>query len=105
MQILNTSIDPSSKEFISNQKAFDSIMKSWRLCLRQVESGGGEEAVRKHKARGKMTARERIAKLIDPGTPFLELSALAAWDMYENDAPGAGLVTGIARVSGREIVI
>lgn len=76
-----------------------------RLHLENVRLGGGREAVERHKARGKWTARERIQNLIDPGTEFLEFSALAAHAMYEGDAPGAGLVTGMGIIKGRECVI
>jgi acetyl-CoA carboxylase carboxyltransferase component len=71
----------------------------------QVAHGGGERALERHRSRGKLTARERIERLIDPGTAFLELNALAAWDVYDGQAPGAGIVTGIGVVSGRECVI
>src|SRR5437660_8996154 len=71
----------------------------------RVARGGGEQALEKHRARGKLTARERIDRLVDPDTAFLELSALAAWGMYDGQAPGAGIVTGIGVVMGRECVI
>ncbi len=67
--------------------------------------GGGERAVERHRARGKLLARERIDRLVDPGTAFLELNALAAWDVYDGQAPSAGIVTGIGVVEGRECVI
>jgi acetyl-CoA carboxylase carboxyltransferase component len=70
-----------------------------------VAHGGGEEALRRHRGRGKLTARERIDRLVDPDTAFLELSALAAWDMYDGAAPAAGIVTGIGVVEGRECVV
>ncbi|HST68469.1 MAG TPA: carboxyl transferase domain-containing protein [Solirubrobacterales bacterium] len=73
--------------------------------LERVRGGGGPKAVERHRGRGKMTARERIENLCDPGTPFLELSALAAHGMYDGDAPGAGIVAGIGIVSGRHCVI
>src|SRR5436189_233158 len=71
----------------------------------QVARGGGEKALEKHRSRGKLTARERIDRLLDPDTGFLELSALAAWDMYDGQAPGAGIVTGIGVIEGRECVL
>src|SRR5512132_1068273 len=71
----------------------------------QVAQGGGEKALEKHRSRGKLTARERIDRLLDPDTAFLELSALAAWEMYEGQAPGAGIVTGIGAIEGRECVL
>ena len=70
-----------------------------------VAAGGGEKAVERHRSRGKLTARERIDRLVDPGTAFLELNALAAWELYDGDAPSAGIVTGIGVVEGRECVI
>src|SRR5918995_1190817 len=70
-----------------------------------VARGGGQKAVERHRSRGKMTARERIERLVDPGSAFLELSALAAWDMYEGQAPAAGIVTRIGVVEGQECVI
>ena len=71
----------------------------------QVARGGGEKATERHRSRGKLTARERIDRLVDPGGAFLELNALAAWDMYEGQAPAAGIVTGIGVVEGRQCVI
>src|SRR5438094_7015279 len=71
----------------------------------QVVLGGGEKAVERHRSRGKLTARERIDRLVDPGSAFLELSALAAWDLYDGDAPGAGIVTGIGVIEGSECVV
>src|SRR5437868_2294322 len=71
----------------------------------QVARGGGEKAVERHRSRGKLTARERIDRLVDPDTAFLELNALAAWDLYDGEAPSAGIVTGIGVVEGRECVI
>src|SRR5205807_1374531 len=70
-----------------------------------VASGGGEAALEKHRSRGKLTARERIDRLVDPDSAFLELNALAAWEMYERQSPGAGIVTGIGVVESRECVV
>src|SRR6187397_2577015 len=70
-----------------------------------VAAGGGEKAVERHRSRGKLTARERIERLLDPGTAFLELNALAAWELYDGDAPSAGIVTGVGVVEGRQCVI
>ncbi len=70
-----------------------------------VAAGGGEKAVERHRSRGKLTARERIDRLVDPGTAFLELNALAAWELYDGDAPSAGIVTGIGVVEGRQCAI
>src|SRR5580765_674919 len=70
-----------------------------------VTRGGGEKALEKHRTRGKLTARERVDRLLDPSTAFLELAALAAWDVNEGQAPGAGIVTGIGTIEGREAVL
>src|SRR5947208_15416367 len=71
----------------------------------QVARGGGDKAVERHRERGKLTARERIDRLIDPDSAFLELNALAAWELYDGQAPSAGIVTGIGVVEGQECVI
>src|SRR5579885_974244 len=71
----------------------------------EVAAGGGERAVERHRSRGKLLARERIDRLVDPGTAFLELHALAAWNEYDGQAPSAGTVTGVGVVEGRECVI
>src|SRR5262249_27719253 len=71
----------------------------------QAKRGGGEKSLQRHRDQGKMPVRERIGQLLDPSSPFLELSALAAWDLYDGDAPAAGIVTGIGRVSGREVLV
>src|SRR5689334_20372609 len=71
----------------------------------QVARGGGEKAMERHRSRGKLPARERVDRLVDPGTAFLELNALAGWDLYDGGAPSAGIVTGIGVVEGRECVV
>ena len=91
--IIETHIDTSSEDFKKNRLALLEQVQKWRALAEKAKLGGGEEAMKKHKSRGKMTARERIENLIDPGTAFLEFSTLAAFDMYEGQAPGAGVVT------------
>jgi acetyl-CoA carboxylase carboxyltransferase component len=81
------------------------LVAELRERLAATRQGGGPRYLQRHREQGKLPARERIDKLLDPGSPFLELSALAAWDMYDNEAPAAGIVTGIGRVSGREALI
>src|SRR5262245_20979620 len=81
------------------------LVAELRQRLAVVREGGGARYLERHRAQGKLPVRERIDKLLDPASPFLELSPLAAWQMYEDDAPGAGLVTGIGRTSGHEVVI
>ncbi len=81
------------------------LMKTFRERLAQIHQGGGPQAVERHKSRGKLTARERIALLTDPGSEFLEFSPFAAFGCYDNEAPAAGLVTGLGVVQGKECVI
>ena len=92
-----------SSEDRSQRNLDDLEMLRERLYV--VEQGGGAAQMARHRSRGKLPARERIEALIDPGTPFLELSPLAAWGMYDGDAPSAGIVTGVGLVAGREVVI
>jgi len=102
---LETKIDVNSKEFKQNRKAFLKLLDDYKSVLGEVTKGGSDSAISKHKERGKLLARERINKLIDPNTPFLELSQLAAYNQYDNGFPSAGIVTGIGVVHGRETVI
>src|SRR6202043_2712820 len=81
------------------------LIDDLRAKVVELGRGGAEEARQKHLARGKLLPRERVQRLLDPGTPFLELSPLAAYGMYDNAAPGAGVITGIGRVSGKECMI
>jgi 3-methylcrotonyl-CoA carboxylase beta subunit/propionyl-CoA carboxylase len=96
---------PRGPDFDRNHEVNLGLVAELRDRLELVRRGGGEEAVAKHRARGKLLARDRIDLLVDPGSPFLELSPLAAWDMYDGDAPSAGIVTGIGVVGGREVAI
>src|SRR4051812_39072149 len=105
MERLSSQIRPSSPDFRTNLSRMTALVAELRERTALVREGGGAPAVERHRAQGKLPARERIERLIDPGSPLLELSALAAWDMYDGEAPGAGLVTAVARVSGREVVI
>ncbi len=105
MAVLESRVDPLSAEFAANRAHNLALVEELRSRLRTVREGGGAEAVRRHKERGKLLARERIERLIDPGTPFLELSPLAANGMYDDEAPAAGMVTGIGSVEGKEVAI
>ena len=105
MFTLKTKIDTTSTEFKSNRQQFVNLLEEYRQRLRSVTGGGSERAVKLHKDRGKLLARERINLLVDRNTPFLELSSLAAYDQYNNDFPSAGIVTGIGVIHGRETVI
>ena len=105
MAQLVSKIDTRSKEFADNRAAMQPLVEDLRSTLRRNAVGGSAAARDKHSKSGKLLARERIAALLDPGAPFLELSALAAHGVYGEDLPGAGLVTGIGRVSGRECMV
>ena len=105
MGILKSRIDRSSPEFQENTRYFQEQLAQLNERIQQVQQGGGAEAIARHRKRNKLLARERIELLCDPDTPFLELSPLAAWDMYENEAPSAGIVTGIGVVEGQECII
>jgi len=105
MGILESHVDRSSPDFQENTRYFQQILSQLSDRIQQVQMGGGEEAIARHRKRNKLLARERVQLLCDPDTPFLELSPLAAWDMYENDAPSAGIVTGIGVVEGQECMI
>ncbi|MBN8744039.1 MAG: methylcrotonoyl-CoA carboxylase [Thiomonas arsenitoxydans] len=105
MPILDTRLNPRSAEFTANAAALQALVDDLRARQARVAEGGGEAARAKHVARGKLLPRERVAALLDPGSPFLEFSPLAAHGLYDNAAPGAGIITGIGRVSGRECVI
>lgn len=91
--------------FERRQERMESLVAELRERTVQVSQGGGEKATERHRSRGKLTARERVDRLVDPGGAFLELNALAAWDLYEGQAPAAGMVTGVGVVAGRECVI
>ncbi len=98
-------IDIRSKEFADNRSAMQPLVDDLRATLQRNTAGGSAAARAKHTKAGKLLARERICALLDPGSPFLELSALAAQGVYGEDLPGAGLITGVGRVSGRECMV
>ncbi len=119
MEPLNSLIKTTSPEFTSNRDRMLALLGELKSRTAQVREGGGARYVarhreqggvvrerrRYHREQGKLPVRERIEKLLDPETPFLELSALAAWDLYDNEAPAAGIITGIGRVSGRDVMV
>ncbi len=105
MPQLESRLNPRSPEFQANAQAMQALVDDLRQRLTEVAQGGGEAARAKHVARGKLLPRERVERLLDPGTPFLEIGALAAHEMYDGEAPGAGMIAGIGRISGIECVI
>src|SRR5262245_14293286 len=105
MTALASAIDPTSGEFIRNAEALQALVADLRGKLDMAVQGGREEARARHAGRGKLLARERVNLLLDPGTPFLELSPLAAYGLYGGDVHSASIITGIGRVSGRECMV
>jgi 3-methylcrotonyl-CoA carboxylase beta subunit/propionyl-CoA carboxylase len=102
---LETHIDPRSDDFTRNHERMATLVAELRERTALARQGGGEKYLQRHREQGKLPVRDRIDQLLDPGSPFLEFSALAAWDLYDQEAPGAGIVTGIGRVSGREVIV
>lgn len=105
MKLLESHVDPHGEAFSRNAAAMRGLVAELRTRLRRVRNCGGPEALARHRKRGKLTARERIDRLADPLTPFLEFSALAAEGVYDDPTPSAGMVTGIATVEGRQCVV
>jgi 3-methylcrotonyl-CoA carboxylase beta subunit len=103
--ILETRVERGSDEFAANRGRMEELVGELRERTAKVAEGGGTEAVERHRTRGKMLARERVEALLDPGSSFLELNALAAWDLYEGEAPAAGILIGIGVIDGRECVV
>ena len=104
MGVLTTQVDRDAT-FERRRAGMEELVAQLRERTADVARGGGEKAVERHRSRGKLTARERIDRLTDPGAAFLELNALAAWDLYDGQAPSAGIVTGIGVVEGRQCVL
>jgi 3-methylcrotonyl-CoA carboxylase beta subunit len=105
MPIIKTKINNKSADFIANAAAMQAQVEDLNNTLAGIRQGGGEKACARHMARGKLLPRERVQALLDPGSPFLELSALAAHEVYAESVPAAGIITGIGRVSGQECVV
>ncbi|MEK7266187.1 MAG: carboxyl transferase domain-containing protein [Pseudomonadota bacterium] len=101
----HSQIDTGSEGFAANRAAMEKLVAELKANTAKVAEGGGPRYADRHKERGKLLARERIERLVDPGAPFLELGGFAAWEMYSGDVNGAGVVTGIARISGVECMI
>jgi 3-methylcrotonyl-CoA carboxylase beta subunit len=105
MPVIESKLNSRSPEFVANADAMQALVDDLRAHCERIALGGGEEARAKHVARGKLLPRERVNQLLDPGTPFLEFSQLAAFEMYDNAAPSAGVIAGIGRIKGQECVI
>ena len=105
MSVINSKISTKSAEFAANVSAMQAQVDDLKTTLAHISQGGGAKSCERHISRGKLLPRERVQGLLDPGSPFLELSALAAHDVYGEEVPAAGIITGIGRVSGQECVI
>ena len=105
MEALKTKVDARSAAFQANAKHHKRLAETLRARQDEVRRGGPAQAIATLRKRGKLLARERVARLLDPDTPFLELSHLAAWGLHKNEAPAAGVITGIGRISGRECMV
>jgi acetyl-CoA carboxylase carboxyltransferase component len=105
MRVIDTRINPADETFVANRDRMQLLVQQLRDRVTAARQGGGPRYLQRHRDQGKLPVRERIDLLLDQGSPFLELSPLAAFEMYDNEAPSAGIVTGIGRVSGREVLI
>lgn len=105
MYRIESKVDTSSEQYRQNYDENKRLVAELRERLEQIRPGGPQKAIDRHKKRGKLTVRERLKLLFDDNTPFIELSPLAAWEMYDNAAPAAGMVTGIGVVHGREVLV
>ncbi|HEY5598857.1 MAG TPA: carboxyl transferase domain-containing protein [Kiloniellales bacterium] len=105
MTVLKSAINPRSEDFQRNRAAMRALVDDLWARVESIKQGGGPEARKKHLDRGKLLPRERVRTLLDTGSPFLELSQLAAYGMYDGEVPSAGVITGIGRIMGRECMI
>ncbi|HEY0116088.1 MAG TPA: carboxyl transferase domain-containing protein, partial [Allosphingosinicella sp.] len=105
MTILTSKIDTSSETYRTYAAHNEALAGALRERVAEAALGGSEKSRERHVARGKLLPRERVERLLDPGSPFLEIGQLAACDLYEGEVPGAGIIAGIGRVSGRETMI
>jgi len=105
MNVIESKLNPRSSDFHSNTEVMQALVADLKEKVEKISLGGGEAARNKHLARGKLLPRDRIQALLDPGTPFLELSQLAAYGMYDDAAPAAGIITGIGRIAGQECMV
>ncbi|TET66357.1 MAG: hypothetical protein E3J45_06625 [Candidatus Zixiibacteriota bacterium] len=105
MRRIESKIDTKSQEFKENEANLQRVVEEFRERLEKLKQGGPEKARKRHLDRKKLLPRDRVAKLFDRNTPFLELSPFAAYDMYKTEAPSAGVITGIGVVHGREVMV
>jgi 3-methylcrotonyl-CoA carboxylase beta subunit len=105
MSVLDSKIQPRSAQFKANAEATRAVVEDLRARVRAVAEGGGPAARERHTARGKLLPRERVDRLLDPGTPFLEIGQLAALGVYDDQAPSAGLIAGVGRINGLECMV
>ena len=105
MTALKTNIDPKSNSFAVNREAMSALVEDLRALLDKINEGGGEAAREKHTGRGKLLPRDRIKRLLDDDAPFLEFSALAGHQLYDDDVPAGGIITGLGRINGTEIMV
>lgn len=105
MTKIESQINTDSQQYKDNHAAMRAVVDDWQEKYTEIAQGGSEKAREKHIGRGKMLPRERVQNLIDPGSPFLELSAFAGYDVYDDHVPAAGILTGVGRVNGRECMI
>ena len=105
MPIIESKLNPRDANVLASTRAMQALVDDLRVKHAAAALGGGDAPRAKHTARGKLLPRDRVKQLLDPGSPFLELSALAAFEMYNGESPGAGIITGVGRVSGRECVV
>jgi len=106
MERIESRVNPNSPEFKHNREVIEAQVAQLRAAIERIHQGGPENARKRHLERGKLLVRERVRRLLDPASPFLEFSALAAYGMYDGDEPpAASIVTGIGRIHGREAVI
>jgi acetyl-CoA carboxylase carboxyltransferase component len=109
MERLESRVDPGDEQFQANARHHRALSDELHRRLEQARAGGGEagalRARQRHQEQGKLFVRDRIDRLLDPGSPFLEIAPLAAWELYEDDVPAAGLIAGIGRISGRECMV
>ena len=102
---IGSAVTTTSETFRENSAAMEVALAEVQEAIAASRAGGGEAAAERHLKRGKLLPRDRVGRLLDPGTPFLEIGVTAAHGLYDGDAPGAGMIAGVGRVSGREVMV